>query len=159
MTKDNKIDSNENSNLQWTANIPPSYSAVTNTGYASGSYQLPSGQYIYPSNTIHPNQPQIMVANQPIMSVPEPVNGYYTCQRPTYFNGINVNQINMAENYPRGYVMWHCPLLLFGAIALIVVEYFLVLSESPLYSLTSGWYAGGYTVGCACFTFLTSKYI
>lgn len=163
MTSIKNQNSNENSNLQWTANIPPSYESISNNQIAGVSYQLPNGQHIYPSNIMHTNQPiennrPIILTNQPIMSVPHSSRNYVTCQRPTYLNGIDINQINLVENYPTTYVVWHCILLIICAIAQITVEYYLVLSESPLYEATSGWYAGGLTIGCACFTFSTSEY-
>lgn len=148
-------DRDQTSNLQSEEKNSQSNQAVSNSNYLYPvSYQVPNAT----SNILSPigvnNQP-IIVNDHSVLRISQLQRNYNTLQPTIYFSGINNTRPDLAENYPTAYVVWHCTLLLFCALAQIVAEYFLVLAQSPMFSLTSGWYSGGLTIGCASLTLMT----
>lgn len=151
----------DNSNLE--SEEKTSYLAADNKNANSvypAQYHVPNRQYVYPSNMIQANYP-VVFNNQPIIVTDNSImrisqtSNYQLCQPRINFKKIDETRINLAENYPTCYVVWHCSLLIFCALAQLASEYFLVEIQSPMSSMTSGYHSGAFTVAFSIFTLMT----
>ena len=155
---------NPNQMYQASGEAPPPYNPdYTNQPsyqHQSQIYQTPN--VIQVANPVYYQQPiypvfrnNAVLVNTPIVRVANP-RYQYTCH-PAYLPNINVARVNLLQNFPACYVVFHCLLTLILAAIQIAAE-FINLDRYSFYSgMTVGWYCGGLMVGCSILTMFTGK--
>ncbi len=140
---------------------PPSYNEINTIQsiYQQPMVAGPSIVYVDSILPIRPNPPIYKIKPMVYPTIPRAqMNSYFVCvPQTTRMRQLNEQQIYLEAKYPTCFVIFHCIILLLMAAANIVAEFVLMDHNSFLTNMTSGWYLGGFLIGCAVLTLCASK--
>lgn len=164
-SENNKGSFEGHSSLQNPQNCPPPNYNDVNRSYEQPMVPGPSVVYVESFAPARPNPPIYQGNNSNLQYYPTVMRtnymdpySHYRCQRRTArLMKIGEQRIYLEEKYPTNYAIIHSVVIFLMALGQIIPEYFLVSENSFLSALTSGWYCGGFMIGCTLVTACTSK--
>lgn len=144
---------------------PPNYNDVTRSHERMYQQPMVPGPSVVFVESFAPANLPIYQGNSNVQCYPTVMRtsymdpySHYRCQRrAARLLKIGEQRIYLEEEYPTNYAIIHSVVIFLMALGQIIPEYYLVAEDSFLTALTSGWYCGGFMIGCTLLTAYTSK--